>query len=109
MKRNLLLSPGPTQVPPDVCEALAWPLIHHRTPQFQQILKETEENLQYLFQTKNPVFILASSGTGAMETAVCNCVSKGDKVLVIEGGKFGERWTALSKVFGAQVKVLQIE
>jgi len=109
MKKNYLLTPGPTPIPPNVLKSLSQPIIHHRTPQFQEILKEVQENLKYTFQTKNGVFILASSGTGAMETAVCNIVNKGDKVLVIEGGKFGQRWTELNKVYGADVAVINVE
>ena len=69
MEKNYLLTPGPTPLPPYVREALSKPIIHHRTPQFQEVLKEAEGNLKYLFQTKNDVFIFASSGTGAMEAA----------------------------------------
>jgi aspartate aminotransferase-like enzyme len=68
-----LLTPGPTPIPPQVREALARPIIHHRTSQFQQVIKESEEGLREIFQTKNDVFILASSGTGAMEAAVAIC------------------------------------
>ena len=108
-KKNYLLTPGPTPLPPYVCEALARPIIHHRTPQFQAILKETEENLKYVFQTKNDVFILASSGTGAMEAAVVNTINPGDKVVVIEGGKFGERWTELASMAHAEIDVIGVE
>ena len=100
MKKNLLLTPGPTQVPPQICEALSRPIIHHRTPQFQQFLKEAAEGLKNVFQTKNDVYILTSSGTGAMEAAVANLLSPGDKAITIEGGKFGERWTELCKAYG---------
>lgn len=99
MKRNLLLTPGPTVVPPKLCAALGLPLIHHRTPQFQQYLKEAIEGLQYILKTKNDVYMLASSGTGAMEASVCSLLSAGDKVITVEGGKFGERWTELAEVF----------
>ena len=95
MKRNLLLTPGPTQIPPKICEVLGRPIIHHRTPQFQTILKEATDGLKYVFQTQSDVFILTSSGTGAMEAAVCNVLSPGDQVIVAEGGKFGERWSEL--------------
>ena len=64
MKRNLLLTPGPTQTPPDICAALGKPIIHHRTPQFQENLKEAVAGLQFVLQTKNDVYMLASSGTG---------------------------------------------
>ncbi|MFA5059820.1 MAG: alanine--glyoxylate aminotransferase family protein [Candidatus Omnitrophota bacterium] len=109
MKRNLLLTPGPTQLPPQVCEALGKPIIHHRTPQFQSILKEATEGLKYIFQTQNDVFILTSSGTGAMEAAVCNLLSIGDKAITVEAGKFGERWTELCKVYGVDAKVMKVE
>ena len=108
MKKNLLLTPGPTQVPPQVCEALSRPIIHHRTPQFQQYLKEATEGLKGIFQTKNDVYILTSSGTGAMEAAVANLLSPGDKAITIEGGKFGERWTEICKAYGVEAKVMKV-
>lgn len=107
MKRNLLLTPGPTQVPPQLCEALGRPIIHHRTPQFQTYLKEAVEGLKYVLKTKNDVYLLASSGTGAMEASVCSLLSPGDKVVVADTGKFGERWTELCKAYGADVQVLK--
>ncbi len=109
MKKNYLLTPGPTPLPPEVCEALSRPIIHHRTPQFQTVLKEVQENLKAVFQTKNDVFILTSSGTGAMEAAVVNLLSWGDKALVIQGGKFGERWTELCQAYGVKPIVIDVE
>lgn len=109
MKKNILLTPGPTPLPPEVCEALSRPIIHHRTPQFQKVLAEVAENLKYIFQTKNDVFILASSGTGAMEAAVCNLLSAGDTAISIEAGKFGERWTELLKTYGVNPIVFKAE
>jgi aspartate aminotransferase-like enzyme len=109
MRKNYLLTPGPTPLPPQVCEAMARPIIHHRTPQFQQILKEATEGLKYVFQTKNDVFILASSGTGAMEAAVANLLSPADTALVVQGGKFGERWTELCQAFGVSCQVMDVE
>src|SRR3989338_4292291 len=109
MKRNLLLTPGPTQLPPKICEVLGQPIIHHRTPQFQAILKEVAEGLKYVFQTKNDVFILTSSGTGAMEAAVSNLLSAGDKAVTVESGKFGERWTELCKVYWVDTQVIKVQ
>ncbi|MFP4472419.1 MAG: pyridoxal-phosphate-dependent aminotransferase family protein [Candidatus Omnitrophota bacterium] len=109
MKRNLMLTPGPTNVPQRLCEVLGRPIIHHRTPQFQQYLKEAVEGLQYVLQTENDVYILASSGTGAMEASVCSLVSPGDKVITVQGGKFGERWTDLCRAFQAEPYVLDGE
>lgn len=109
MRKNYLLTPGPTPLPPEVCEALARPIIHHRTPQFQAILKEATEGLKYVFQTKNDVFILASSGTGAMEAAAINLLSSGDTALVVQGGKFGERWTEICKSYGINTEIIDVE
>ncbi len=109
MKKNYLLTPGPTPLPPEICESLSRPIIHHRTPQFQSVLKEVEEGLKYVFQTKNDCFILSSSGTGAMEAAVVNLLSWGDKALVIQGGKFGERWTELCEAYGIKPIVINVE
>ena len=108
MKRNLLLTPGPTQIPPDICAALGKPIIHHRTPQFKENLKEAISGLQFVLQTKNDVYLLASSGTGAMEAAVANLLSAGDNAITVESGKFGERWTELCHAYHAQVKVIEV-
>ena len=109
MKKNYLLTPGPTSLPAEVLEALAKPMIHHRTPQFQAILKEAVEGLKYIFQTKNDVFVLSSSGTGAMEAAVANLLSPGDSAITVEGGKFGERWTELCQAYGVKAEVIKVE
>jgi aspartate aminotransferase-like enzyme len=108
MKKNYLLTPGPTPLPPEICEALSRPIIHHRTPQFQEVLKEVERDLKYVFRTKNDVFILASSGTGAMEAAVCNLASAGDTVVTVQGGKFGERWTEIARTYGINTEVIDV-
>jgi aspartate aminotransferase-like enzyme len=109
MRKNYLLTPGPTPLPPEVLEAMARPIIHHRTPQFQAVLKEANEGLRYVFQTKGDVFILASSGTGAMEAAVVNLLSAGDTALCVQAGKFGERWTELCQSYGITPEVLNVE
>ncbi len=109
MRKNYLLTPGPTPLPPQVSEAMARPIIHHRTPQFQAVLKEATEGLKYVFQTKNDVFILASSGTGAMEAAVINLLSPGEAALTIQGGKFGERWTEICRAYGINTEIINVE
>lgn len=109
MRKNYLLTPGPTPLPPQVMEAMSRPIIHHRTPQFQAILKEATEGLKYVFQTKNDVFILSSSGTGAMEAGVVNLLSCGDTALIIQGGKFGERWTEICKAYGINAEIIDVE
>ncbi len=100
MIKHYLLSPGPTPIPNEVALAMAETMIHHRTPQFNRVFDEAREKLKKLFGTKNDVLILASSGTGAMEAAVANLFSPGDKVLVVNGGKFGERWLNISNAYG---------
>src|SRR3989338_16354 len=109
MHKDYLLTPGPTPLPPQVCEAMARPIIHHRTPQFQAILKEATEGLKYVFQTANEVFILASSGTGAMEAAVVNLLPPSDTALVVQGGKFGERWAEICLAYGINAETLDVE
>lgn len=109
MIKNYLLTPGPTPIPPQVLLEMAEPIIHHRTPQFQNILKEVQEGLKYVFQTKGDVLLFTSSGTGAMEGAVCNLLSPGDKAITVQGGKFGERWTELCRAYGVETIVLNVE
>ena len=109
MKRNLLLTPGPTQVPPQICEALSRPIIHHRTPQFQDYLKVAVEGLKEVFQTKNDVYVMTASGTGAMEASVCSLLSPGDRVITVEGGKFGERWTEICQAYRMSTEVVKVE
>lgn len=108
MIKNYLLSPGPTPVPERVLLAMAQPIIHHRTPQFSAVFAEAAEKLKGLFHTKNDVIILSSSGTGAMESAVANCFSKGEKVLVVNAGKFGERWGKIAEAYDLKVTWMNI-
>jgi len=100
MIKHYLLSPGPTPIPNEVALAMSETMIHHRTPQFNKIFDEAREGLKKLFGTKNDVLMLASSGTGAMEASIANLFSPNDKVLVINGGKFGERWLNISNAYG---------
>lgn len=99
MIKDYLLAPGPTPVPARVLLAMANPLLHHRTPQFSAIFADARAGLKKLFQTEQDVLMLAASGTGAMEAAVTNCFSAGDEVIVVNAGKFGERWLKLCKAF----------
>jgi len=109
MIKNYLLSPGPTPIPNEVELAMAETMIHHRTPQFNKVFEEARQGLKKLFGTKNDVLMLASSGTGAMEASVANLFSPGDKVLVINGGKFGERWLNISNAFGLHPIEIKVE
>jgi len=109
IKKYYLLSPGPTPIPEDVLSIAAEPIIHHRTPEFSKIFMEVTDNLKYVFGTKEDVYILTSSGTGAMEAAVVNLFSPGDKVITINAGKFGERWGNLCKAYGIVYKEIVLE
>lgn len=104
-----LFAPGPTPVSEEASLAAAVPLIHHRTKEFQEIFQEVRDGLKWLFQTQKDVLILAASGSGAMEAAVVNTLSVGDKVLVIDGGKFGERWWKICQAYGVETDILQVE
>jgi aspartate aminotransferase-like enzyme len=109
MMKKYLLAPGPTPVPDASLLAMARPVIHHRTPQFSKTFKETAELLKYVFQTQEDVIMLSSSGTGAMESAITNLFSPGDEVIVVNGGKFGERWGKISEAYGLKVHWLKVE
>ena len=101
--------PGPTPVPERVLEALGRHPIGHRSKDFQSIVKSTTENLQWLHQTKNEVLTITGSGTAAMEAGIINTLSKGDKVICGENGKFGQRWVKVAKEFGLEVIQINAE
>lgn len=101
MKKRLL-TPGPTPVPEDTLLAMAEPVPYHRTPEFRQMLAEVLHDLQYVFQTKNPVVPLTSSGTGGLEAAVVNTCPPGSKAVCLIAGRFGERWRSICKAFGVE-------
>ena len=103
MKKYQLMAPGPTPVPAEVLLAMAQPMIHHRTPQYEALFTEVRAGLKTLFQTDAEVLPLACSGTGAMEAAVVNTLSSGDTVAVVRAGKFGDRWVEICKAYGLDV------
>jgi len=107
--KNYVFTPGPVAVPSEVLLEMAKPIIHHRTKEFEAIFAEVREGLRYVFDTKEEVFVLAASGTGAMEAAVVNTLSSGDRVLVINGGKFGERWGKIARAYGLDVVEMKVE
>lgn len=107
MKKYQLMAPGPTPVPSQVLLAMAQPMIHHRTPQYEALFVEVRAGLKKLFQTGQDVIPLACSGTGAMEAAVVNTLSAGDTVAVVKAGKFGERWIEIARAFGLRVVELE--
>ena len=109
MLKRYLLAPGPTPVPAEVLLSMAMPIIHHRSPDFLPILDAAKKGLQWLFQTKNDVLIICSTGTGGMVGSVNNFFSPGDKVITVNGGKFGERWTKICQAYGLNVKEIAVE
>ncbi|HEY9887112.1 MAG TPA: alanine--glyoxylate aminotransferase family protein [Candidatus Obscuribacterales bacterium] len=105
----MLMIPGPTPVPESVLLAQAKHLIGHRSGEFSQIMAEVTAGLKWLHQTQNDVLMLTASGTGAMEAGIINVLSTGDRVLVGNNGKFGERWVEVCRAFGLQVDVIEAE
>jgi aspartate aminotransferase-like enzyme len=106
IRKTRLYTPGPTPLLPAAQFAMAAADIHHRTPEFRALFLKVLAQLKVFVGTKNDVLLLSSSGTGAMEAAVTNLTSPGDRVLVLTAGKFGERWTGLVKAFGCQPDVV---
>ncbi len=109
MKKNYLMTPGPTPVPAEVLLAGAQPMIHHRAPHYSKVFTSVLAGLKYVFQTENDVLIFSSSGTGAMESAVVNLFSAGNKVIVVNTGNFGERFAKISSAYGLNVVELAYE
>ena len=105
----MLMIPGPTPVPEKVLLAMAKHPIGHRSGEFSKVIAELTENLKWLHQTKNDVLMLSASGTGAMEAGIINFLSPGDRILVGNNGKFGERWSKLAKAFGVVVEEITAE
>jgi aspartate aminotransferase-like enzyme len=103
-----LLTPGPVPLHPEVEKILGEPMIHHRTPEFERTLRAVAEKLKDTFSTKQPVYMQASTGSGAMESAIVNTLSPGDEALCIVSGKFGERWGEMCKVFGVHAHLLPV-
>ncbi|MGB4503430.1 MAG: alanine--glyoxylate aminotransferase family protein [Syntrophaceticus sp.] len=103
-KKQYLLLPGPTPVPPDVLRGLVKPMINHRGPEFKELFTELTEGLKDVFRTENDVIIFPSAGTGGMEAAVANFISPGEKVLVVSIGNFGDRFAEICRRFGAIVE-----
>ena len=104
-----LRTPGPIPVPDEILNAMSKPMSNHRGPEFKKILYKVTDQLQQVFSTNSDIFILTSSGTGAMEAAIVNTLSPGDKVLCATIGNFGDRFGQIAKNFGAQVTMLSFD
>lgn len=101
-----LLTPGPTQVPAPVLDALARPVIHHRSPEFKTLFARVREQLRAVFRTESEVLVTTSSGTGAFESAIVNVLSRDEPVVAVSHGNFGERWQKMAAAYGADVRPL---
>ena len=107
MLKPRLFTPGPTPVPEETLLELAKPVTYHRTAEQKLILAEVMEDLKYVFQTKNTVIVLTSSGTGGMEAAVSNTLAAGNKAILLTAGRWGERWRGILKAFGVDLVVVE--
>jgi len=96
----LLMTPGPTNISPRVMNSLSKQVVNHRGPEFHEVYRSIRDNLKYVFKTENEVFVLSSSGTGGVECAISNVISRGDKVLVPVNGDFSQRLAAIVNSFG---------
>ena len=104
-----LMIPGPTPVPESVLKAMGRHPIGHRSGDFQAVVQRTTEQLKWLHQTQSDVLVITGSGTAAMEAGIINTLSRGDRVLCGENGKFGERWVKVARAYGLEVEVIQAE
>jgi aspartate aminotransferase-like enzyme len=107
MRKRYLMAPGPTPVPPESLAAGAAPIIHHRGPDFRELMLRTLGRLQEVCRTENDVLLFTASGSGAFESALVNLVSPGERVLVVTAGAFGDRWCSMASAFGADVQELR--
>ena len=104
-----LMIPGPTPVPESVLKAMGRHPIGHRSGDFQAIVRRTTDQLKWLHQTSGDVLVITGSGTAAMEAGMINTLSRGNKVLCGDNGKFGERWVKVAHAYGLDVEVIQAE
>ena len=107
--KRYLMAPGPTPVPPEVLAAGAEPVLHHRGPDFRELMKRCLARLQEVARTRNDVLLFTASGSGAFESAVANLLSPGERVLAVTAGEFGDRWAAIAATYGADVQELRYE
>lgn len=105
--KRYLMAPGPTPVPPEVLAAGAAPIIHHRGPDFRELMLRVLGRLQEVCRTRSDVLLFTASGSGAFESALVNLLSPGERVLVVTAGAFGDRWSKMASAFGADVHELR--
>lgn len=102
-----LLTPGPTPVPDETLLELAKPAFFHRSPEFRALLADVVADLQYVFQTRNPICVLTASGSGGMEAAISSALAGGEKAILLTAGRWGERWRGIGQAFGVQVVAVE--
>jgi aspartate aminotransferase-like enzyme len=107
--KEYLLTAGPTPVPERVLLAMARPMLYHRAPAFTECLREVQDSLRWLMQTKQLPLVVGGSGTAGMDAAVCNFLRTGDKAIVVRGGKFGERWGKICQAYGIECVFIDVE
>jgi serine---pyruvate transaminase len=108
-EKRRLFTPGPVEVPPQVLLAMAAPILHHRTAEFEALFTRCLDRLRPVFGTASPVMGLAASGSGAMEAVAVGLARRGETALVVEAGRFGERWSAILRAYGVPVTTLPVE
>lgn len=108
-RKAIMLTPGPTPLPPEVSAAMSQPILHHRTKEFGALFDYTINEMKYVYQTRATVLLMTTSGTGSMEAAVVNLLSPGDKTLVHTTGAFGDRFVAIHKAYGLSPVVVAEE
>ncbi|HEU0020424.1 MAG TPA: alanine--glyoxylate aminotransferase family protein, partial [Dehalococcoidia bacterium] len=109
LARQNLRTPGPTPIPEDIVQAMSSPMVNHRGPEFHDLIIEATAKLKQVFMTQNDLYILTASGTGALEAAIVNTLSPGDKVIGASAGSFGDRFCDAAEAYGAEVKRLTFE
>jgi aspartate aminotransferase-like enzyme len=107
LRKRYLMAPGPTPVPSEVLAAGAAEVIHHRGPDFRELMLRTLERLQQVCRTRNDVLLFTASGSASFESAVANLLSPGERVLAVSAGEFGERWAKLARAYGVDVQELR--
>lgn len=106
-KEILLYTPGPTRIPPEVQVEMSRPMIHHRSDEFEKIFASLRNNLHLLSQTDGESVVLTGSGTAAMEATIVSLFSPSDHVVIVDGGKFGQRWATLAQRYRLSFTVIQ--
>jgi aspartate aminotransferase-like enzyme len=109
MIKDRLFTPGPTDVPPEVLNALAQPIFHHRTERFREMFARVNAALKKILLTANDVLTIAGSGTAGMGAAIACACPRDKKTLIIDNGKFAERWVKVGRTYGLDVDEVKLE